>query len=210
MSGAVTARSATRSAEVALQVCAHSQSIARLKPSEALNIFRPAKRQHQALVEIAADEACCVSILQAGSKLIGYAAFHPPTAIESWGADRTGRIIELGAVEVDPGYRGQRLAERLLEASFAEGRFDDTVVFATMYVWHYDLKRSGLSDFQYKRMLERLYRSVGMTQLRTSDPEIRSDAANGLMVRVGPRCPASVQAEFERLRTQPQRYGFSP
>jgi acetoin utilization protein AcuA len=191
---------------VTLTPCAGLEALQDAHISPALNVFRPPAQQLEALVKMAADPKCCVSIAMDEGTLVGYAAFHPPSAIESWGDDQTGEIIELGAVEVDPGYRGQRLAERLLEASFAGGRFDRTVVFATMYVWHYDTKRTGLSDFQYRRMLERLYRSVGMERMATSDPEIRSDAANALMVRVGPACPERVRQEFERLRTRPRRY----
>lgn len=190
------------SAPADIEACVSRAVLQALEPSGALNVFRPAAKQHAALMDMAEDASCCVSIARDGARLVGYVVFHPPTEIESWGHDRTRRLIELGAVEVDPGYRGQRLAERLLEVSFADGRFDDTVVFATMYVWHYDLRRTGLSDFAYRRMLERLYRSAGMVPFRTSDPEIRSNAANALMARVGPDCPPEVLAEFDRLRTQ--------
>lgn len=189
-------------AEAELEACVARERLQALEPSAALNVFRPAPRQHAALMDLAGDASCCVSIARDGERLVGYAVFHPPTEIETWGRDRTGKLIELGAVEVDPAYRGQRLAERLLELSFEGGRFDGTVVFATMYVWHYDLKRTGLSDFAYRRMLERLYRSVGMVPFRTNDPEIRSNAANALMARIGPDCPPEVVAEFDRLRTQ--------
>lgn len=186
-----------------LEVCASAARLAGLTISPALGIFRPAAQQHQALILLAHDPNCCVSILVAAGQLIGYAAFHPPSAIERWGDDRTGQIIELGAIEVDPCCRGQNLATRLLQASFANGRFDHTIVIATMYACHYDLQRSGLNEFQYKELLQNLYRSVGMEPYRTSDPEIRLSAANALMARIGPGCPAAVKAEFERLRTQP-------
>ncbi len=185
-----------------LNACIGPDALQGAAISPALDVFRPPRQQLQALVKMAADPKCCVSVAIDGHTLVGYAAFHPPSAIESWGDDKTGEIIELGAVEVDPGYRGQHLAERLLKASFAGGRFDRTVVFATMYVWHYDTKRTGLSDFQYRQMLERLYRSVGMERMATSDPEVRSNPANALMARVGPDCPERVRQEFERLRTR--------
>jgi acetoin utilization protein AcuA len=166
-------------------------------------MFRPAAEQHRALIALADAPRCCVSILVDDGEIVGYAAFHPPSEGELWGGDRTGKLIELGAVEVDPRYRGQSLAKRLLQASFAGGRFDDTIVFATLYLWHYDLKHSGLDAFQYQQMLVRLYRSVGMERFRTSDPDIRLSQANALMARIGPACPPEVKAEFDRLRTQP-------
>lgn len=191
---------------VDIVACTSAQSLESLNASSALDMFRQPHKQHAALVDIAQDAAtdplCCVTMAQDTDTLVGYASFHPPTDVETWGDDETGQLVELGAVEVDPRYRGQRLAQRLLEASFAGGRFDHTVVFATMYVWHYDLKRTAMTPYQYKRMLERLYRGIGMEPYRTSDPEIRADPANQLMARVGVHCPAHVKAEFDRLRSQ--------
>lgn len=191
-----------------LSLCDSADSLATLYPSPALRIFRLPEKQHRALIEIAQEARCCVTTATDERQLVAYAAFHPPSEIETWGADRTGKLIELGAIEVDPAYRGQRLAQRLLELSFSQRRFDDTIVFATMYVWHYDMARTGLSDFQYKRMLEKLYRTVGMEPFATSDPDIRANAANQLMARVGPTCPEEIKREFDRLRLQrPAHYG---
>ncbi len=174
--------------------------LARLLPHGDLKNFRPPAQQLAALVDIAGDPRGCVAAAVAGDTLVGYVAFHPPTEVESWGADRTGELVELGAMEVASGFRGQNLARRLLAASFADQRFDAAVVFATLYSWHYDLKRADLTDLAYRRMLERLYRSAGFEVYPTSDEEIRSSAANALMARIGPEAPAAVVAEFHRLR----------
>lgn len=199
---------ATRSAQAArVAACLAPDAVEALEAHPSLDMFRPPAKQHLALVGIARDAQSCVSAGIDGSVMVAYAAFHPPSDVESWGEDRTGRIIELGAVEVAPPYRGQRLAERLLEASFAGGRFEDTVVFATMYVWHYDLRRTGLNDFAYKRLLERLYRSAGFVPFPTADAEVRSSAANQLMARIGTTADATVVEEFHRLRTRPRFFG---
>lgn len=42
-----------------------------------------------------------------------------------------------------------------------------------------------------------------MVPFATSDPEIKSSAANQLMARVGLNTPAEVKAEFDRLRLRP-------
>ena len=149
---------------------------------------------------IASDPRGCVAAAVLEGELVGYAAFHPPTEVETWGADATGELIELGAVEVAPEHRGKDIARRLLQAALGGGRFDSTVVFATLYAWHYDLPRSGMTDLAYRRMLERLYRSVGLQAFATSDEEVRSSAANALMARIGPAAPAHVVEEFHRLR----------
>jgi len=188
-------------------VCLDPDDLSALAPHPAIDMFRPAAKQHAALVGIARDVQSCVSVAIDDTTMVAYAAFHPPSDVESWGEDRTGRIIELGAVEVAPPYRGQHLAERLLATSFEGGRFDDTVVLATMYVWHYDLKRTGLNDFAYKRLLERLYRSAGFVPFPTADAEVRSSAANQLMARIGASADPVVVEEFHRLRTRPRFYG---
>ncbi|HKI57288.1 MAG TPA: GNAT family N-acetyltransferase [Trueperaceae bacterium] len=190
-----------------IEVCVDGDALALLGVHPGIDMFRASTKQHQALVGIARDPQTCVSVAVDGGLMVAYAAFHPPSDVESWGEDRTGRIIELGAVEVAPPYRGQRLAERLLAASFEDGRFEGTVVFATMYVWHYDLKRTGLNDFAYKRLLERLYRSAGFVPFPTADAEVRSSAANQLMARIGAHADPAVVEEFHRLRTRPRFYG---
>ena len=184
--------------------CAEPGFLAGLKPHPGLDAFRRPEAQHAALVDIAGEERGCVTAAYdpATNELVGYVAFHAPSEVETWGDDRTGALVELGAVEVADAYRGQRLAERLLAASCEGGRFDDTVVFATLYRWHYDLPRTGLGELGYRRMLERLYGTVGLVPVATTDPEIAHDPANRLVARVGPRAPEAVVREFDRLRTR--------
>ncbi len=186
--------------EARISVAADPEFLAGLTPHPQLDRFRDPASQLDALVSIATDPQGTVTALVRHTALLGYAVFHPPTEIEAWGFDRTGQILELGAIEVAPDERGQRWAERLLQASFEGGRFDHTVVFATLYSWHYDLARSGLGDLAYRRMLERLYGSAGLELFGTTDEEVRSSPANALMARIGSRAPAEVVEEFHRLR----------
>jgi len=174
---------------------------------DALDVFRPPDLQRLALIDIASDPHGLVVVAEDETRTVGYLTFHPPSEIETWGDDRSGRLIELGAIEVAPAMRGERLAERMLETAFAGGRYDGTVVFATLYAWHYDLDRSGLGAFAYRRRLERLYGKVGLERMPTSDPEVRADPANALVARIGPHTPAGVVREFQRLRTKPHGLG---
>lgn len=185
--------------KVSVETCVKGQRLAELAMDSTLDMFRKGEEQLKALLEIANDGGC-ITVAVDDKTVVGYAAFHHPSEVESWGEDRTGKLIELGAVEVSEHYRGQKIAERLLIETFNTGIFDSTIVFATMYFWHYDLKRTGLTDFAYKRLLEKLYRKAGMVPFATSDPEIKSSAANMLMARVGPNTGAEVKAEFDRLR----------
>ena len=50
--------------------------------------------------------------------------------------------------------------------------------------------------------MERLYGTVGLVPMDTTDPEVAHDPANRLVARVGPRAPERVVNEFERLRSR--------
>ena len=174
-----------------------------------LDLFRPPERQREALARISTEPHGRVLVAEQGAFTVGYLTFHRPDPIERWGQDRSGRLIELGAIEVAPAHRAARLGERLLERGFAAGVYDDTVVFAGLYAWHYDLARTGLGPLGYRRLLTRFYARVGLLPVTTSDPEIRSDRANALLARIGPQAPEEVRGEFERLRTLAVEAGAS-
>lgn len=185
---------------IELWACAAPEAIARLEPDESLSSFRPAPQQLAALVGIAGLREGCVTLARLEHRLVGYAAFHPPDEIERWSGSREPGLLELGAVEASRAHRGRHLGRRLLETAFTTGRFEDKVVVATLYAWHYDLDGTGLSTRAYRRLLERLYGSVGFRAVATDDPEVAHSPNNSLMVRVGPRAPEPLMAELERLR----------
>lgn len=194
--------------QVILEACSPSEVLGGLQADPELDTFRPAREQLRALRELAVEPGSCVSTAVVAETLIGYASFHRPAPPELWSQDRTGLLLELGAIEVAPRWRGQKLAERLLQVSFAGGRFDATIVFATMYVWHYDFPRTQLGRLGYRRALQRLYEGAGFETFDTSDPEISSSPANALMARIGSRAPSELRAEFDRLRFAGS--GYSP
>ena len=74
---------------VDIVACTSAKTLEPLVVSTALDMFRPPEKQHAALIDIAQDAAndplCCVSVAQDGDALVGYASFHPPTEVETWG-----------------------------------------------------------------------------------------------------------------------------
>ena len=177
-----------------------AQRLAALPFSGDLDTFRRPEAQQAALADIAGEDRCCVTVVLQAGEIVGYASFHPPAPPERWSEDRTGRLLELGAIEVIPRLRGQRLAERLLELSFASGRFDDTIVLALIYVWNFDLRRVPLGALGYRRLLERLYTKAGFERYQTDDPEVLASPAHALMARTGSQAGNGLAAEFDRLR----------
>jgi acetoin utilization protein AcuA len=184
---------------IELWPCADPAVIARLDMDSSLSVFRPAGRQQEALVGIAGDTDGCVTFAKLGHLIVGYAAFHPPDPIERWSQTKLSGIIELGAVETSSSHRGRHLARRLLETAFNTGRFEDKITIATIYQWHFDLEGTSLTTYQYRKLLERLYGSVGFQVFKTDDPEIQYDPGNALMARIGPNAPEALRAEFNRL-----------
>ena len=167
-----------------------------------LNIFRPPERQHEALVKLVKSERGLVSTAFTGGQTVAYAAFQLPDPFECWSKDPSGKIWELGAVEVVPAWRGHGLAGRLLQDTFASGFFDDKVVIAQLLSWHYDTRRTGLSTFAYRELLIKLYQKVGFQLWRTDDPDIAGHIENALMARIGPAASAETVRCFHRLRRQ--------
>lgn len=172
-----------------------------------LDVFRAPAKQEAAVARLARDPAAFVWVVEQGDATIGYLTVQPPDPVERWGTLRRGpggdATYEIGAIEVAPRARGAGHGSALLDAAFGGGRFDDAVVLAVLYAWHYDLARRGLGALQVRRALQRFYARVGFETRTTTDPDITEDPANALLVRVGPHAPATLVAAFEALRVRP-------
>ncbi|MCK9927443.1 hypothetical protein MXD62_09705, partial [Frankia sp. Mgl5] len=72
----------------------------------------------------------------------------------------------------------------------------------TEYYWHWDLKGTGLDVWQYRKVMEKVMGSVGMTWMATDDPEICSHPANCLMALIGKNVPQESIMAFDAIRLQ--------
>ncbi|RKJ20578.1 GNAT family N-acetyltransferase, partial [Butyricicoccus sp. 1XD8-22] len=167
---------------------------------EGLTSFRPPEQQKKALVEIAELEEGRIFISRKESLVVGYVTYLYPDPLERWSEDKIENMIELGAIEIIPSYRGCGVGKRLLEVSFIDDHMEDYLVITTEYYWHWDLKGSGLNVWEYRKMMERLMSSVGFEPYATDDPEITSHPANCLMARIGKRVNEDTLERFDRLR----------
>jgi acetoin utilization protein AcuA len=180
--------------------CADPNLIKRLEMDLSLDVFRQPELQKEALIGIADADDSCVCIAKLGHRIVGYATFHPPDEIERWSGSKVPGLLELGAVETSKTHRGRHLARTLLEVGIGTGRYNDKIVIATIYHWHFDLEATGLTSHAYRKLLERMYSSVGFQIVKTDDPEIAYYPGNSLMARVGERASEALKAEFDRLR----------
>ncbi len=165
-----------------------------------LDAFRKPKEQFNALVEISELPEGRIIIAHDGETLLGYVTFHYPDEMERWSEAGMKDLLELGAVEVADDYRGLGLGSRMIRIAFEDGQLESYIIFTTEYYWHWDLKGSGLSVWEYRRMMERLMKTVNMVWYATDDPEICSHPANCLMVRMGDDVPLESREQFDRIR----------
>jgi acetoin utilization protein AcuA len=172
-----------------------------------LDAFRRPAEQHQALVEIAGLPEGRIIVAREKDVIIGYVTFHYPDEMEQWSEGGMVDLIELGAIEVANDYRHLGLGKALISTAFQGGQLDNAIVFTTEYYWHWDLESSGLSVWEYREMMERLMRSVGMVWFATDDPEICAHPANCLMVTIGKDVPLSSVEQFDRVRFR-QRFMY--
>ena len=73
---------------------------------EDLVAFRPPAQQHQALVEIADLPEGRIIIARDRQTIVGYVTFLYPDPLERWSEGKMENLIEFGAIEVIPEFRG--------------------------------------------------------------------------------------------------------
>ncbi|MCF2936871.1 GNAT family N-acetyltransferase [Paenibacillus alkaliterrae] len=178
-----------------------------LNMHHALDAFRKPHEQHEALVEIAGLEEGRIILAREGDIIVGYVTFHYADELERWSTGGMTDLIELGAIEVADDYRGFGLGKRMIQLAFAEEQLENMIVFTTEYYWHWDLEGTKLNVWDYRKMMEKLMKAVGMTWFATDDPEICSHPANCLMVRIGKEVPLSSVEQFDRVRFR-QRFMY--
>lgn len=167
---------------------------------EQLVAFRRPEEQKVALIEIAElPEGRIVGAIH-NNTLVGYITFHYPDPFERWAEGNMDDLLELGAIEVAKDYRKFGLAKKMMAIAFQDEEMDNFIVISTEYYWHWDLKETGLSVWDYRKIMEKIMSSVGMEYYATDDPEICSHPANLLMARIGKNVPMESMQAFDNLR----------
>ena len=177
-----------------------SEKLASFTLHENLRAFRPSHQQHQALIKIAELEEGRIIVIRQDELVVGYVTYLYPDPLERWAEDRIPNMIELGAIEVIPEFRGSGVGKKLIEVSFMDDSMEDYLVITTEYYWHWDLKGTGLTVWEYRNMMEKMMKTANFEYYATDDPEITSHPANCLMARVGSRVQADTLERFDRLR----------
>lgn len=167
---------------------------------EDLIAFRPPTAQHQALIGIANLDDGRIIIARNRNKIIGYATFLYPDPLERWSEGKMSNLLELGAIEVVPKFRGCSVGKNLLLVSMMDDAMEDFIIITTEYYWHWDLKGTGLNIWEYRKVMEKMMRAGKLEWYATDDPEICSHPANCLMAKIGARVDSESIQKFDRLR----------
>lgn len=167
---------------------------------EDLVAFRPPAQQHRALIEIAALPEGRIIIARDLHTIVGYVTYLYPDPLERWSEGKMEDLIELGAIEVIPKFRGCSVGKNLLIVSMMDDAMEDFITITTEYYWHWDLKGTGLNVWEYRKVMEKMMNAGGLEYYATDDPEISSHPANCLMAKIGKRVPNESIEKFDRLR----------
>ncbi|AST92876.1 GNAT family N-acetyltransferase [Sutcliffiella cohnii] len=167
---------------------------------EDLIAFRPPKQQHRALIEISSLPEGRILIARVQDTIVGYVTYLYPDPMERWSEGNMVDLIELGAIEVIPAFRGCSIGKSLLQVSMMDPMMENYIIITTEYYWHWDLKGTGLNVWEYRKVMEKMMNAGGLIYYATDEPEISSHPANCLMARIGKNIkPESVQ-QFDQLR----------
>lgn len=177
-----------------------SEKIASYEYHKDLTAFRTPEQQHKALIEIAKLPEGRIIIARDRHTIVGYVTYLYPDPLERWSEGNMKDLIELGAIEVIPKYRGMAVGKNLLKVSMMDDAMEDYIIITTEYYWHWDLKGTGLNVWEYRKVMEKMMNAGGLEWVATDDPEISSHPANCLMVRNGKRVNQESVQQFDRLR----------
>ncbi|SIS52195.1 GNAT family N-acetyltransferase [Salimicrobium flavidum] len=190
----------TDTGELTIEGPLTSEELSQYSFHEKLTAFRPPKKQFEAIKGIADLPEGRIIIARFEGDIVGYVTYLHPDPLERWSEGKMENLIELGAIEVIPGFRGYRVGSHLLEISMLDEYMENYIVISTEYYWHWDLKGTGLSIWQYRKVMEKMMAAGGLKPAPTDDPEIISHPANCLMVRIGKNIGGSDIDQFDRLR----------
>lgn len=175
-----------------------ASALEKLEMNENLNNFRPSEKQKDAIIGITKLDKGMVYIARKDQEIIGYLTFHPMDDFTRW--YKHPKIIEMGCIEMCPTWRNFKIGEKLMQTAFSNKVLDDCIVLTMEYSWHWDLKNSNLTIWQYQEMLTHIFAKVDLHKTTTNDPEIMEHPANVLMARIGKNISPEEVALFESLR----------
>ena len=179
--------------------------VERLQPDEGLRSFaRRADREQALLKRIASGPECELVVAHTpGGLLIGQVSI---CAADEWW-EGIPDLYEV-AIEVSANWRKLGLSKALLRFALEPDYFEDVILYALGFAWHWDLDGAGMDSMSYARMIRRLFEHVGFEKMAANEPNLPLDPANIFLARIGANAGSEIAARFRaRLRTPIEPYG---
>ncbi|HEY7122966.1 MAG TPA: hypothetical protein VH540_03345, partial [Ktedonobacterales bacterium] len=167
--------------------------VARLHPDEGLNAFaRRADREQALLKRIASGPECELVVAHTPEGLlIGQVSI---CAADDWW-EGIPDLYEV-ALEVSANWRKLGLSKALLLFALEPASFEEVILYALGFAWHWDLEGVGMDSMNYAQMIRRLFEQAGFEKMGTTEPNIRLDPANIFLARIGKNVSPGKAAQF--------------
>jgi len=180
-----------------LQSCCSPSLVEALRTDEGLRAFaRLPEREHQLLLTLTRQPETRLTLAYtATGTIVGQATLAPA---DDWWQD-IGSTYEI-SVEVSTRWRKLGIAHQLLSFALEFESVEEYLILGLGFSWHWDYEGLGISRFDYREMIARLFSAHGFDEYLTSEPNIRMDPANILVARLGSRfARESINRFFQRL-----------
>lgn len=179
--------------------------VERLHPDEGLNAFaRRADREQALLKRIASGPECELVVAHTPEGLlVGQVSI---CAADDWW-EGIPDLYEV-AIEISANWRKLGLSKALLQFALEPVYFEEVMLYALGFAWHWDLEGVGIDSMHYAQLIRRLFEQVGFEKLGTTEPNIRLDPANIFLARIGSKVSRENVAQFRsRLNAPAGLYG---
>jgi hypothetical protein len=172
----------TPAGPIFLRTCCTPEFVEGLNVDVGLRAFaRQPEREHELLLSIARKpESRLTLAYTAGGTIVGQATL---ARLDSWWQD-IGNAYEI-AVEVSSKWRTLGIAHQLLTCALDFEYLEEYLIVGLGLSWHWDYAGLGITPFDYRELIARLFAAYGFAEYLTSEPNIRMDPANILVARLG-------------------------
>ena len=172
----------TSAGSLFLRTCSPPALVEGLQVDEGLRAFaRTPEREHELLLKLARQPENRLTLAYSpAGKIVGQVTLAP---LDGWwqSIEKAHEI----AVEVSPTYRNLGVAHQLLSQALDFDAVEESLIIGLGLSWHWDYTGLGMSRFQYREVIARLFAAHGFAEYMTSEPNIRMDPANILVTRLG-------------------------
>jgi len=169
--------------------------VERLTPDSGLQAFtRVAEREHQLLLSIAKNPDCALTLAHTPEGVIvGQVTL--AFGDEWWEGLENAYEVSL---EVSSNWRGMGIARQLLAFTLELDTLEDMILFAIGLSWHWDYEEMGISPHSYRQLIAHLFGTQGFVEQATTEPNIRMEPSNILLVRIGKRVDEDLARRFRK------------